>query len=146
MSAIVQSVPVEDVPAQIETAVSSPVELEGPPLKVLVVEDVALIRMTTVDMVESLGHSVLEAGDGMQALAAIEANPDIDVMLTDLGLPGMSGVELVKQARAKRPKLRIVIASGYSTEAADNAQLPSDVTYLPKPYNDSQLKRVLSEG
>jgi signal transduction histidine kinase/DNA-binding response OmpR family regulator len=149
MSATVQSQPVgpiEDVPAKIETAVSSHGQIEGRALKVLVVEDVALIRMTTVDMVESLGHSVLEAGDGTQALAAIEANPDIDVMLTDLGLPGMSGVELVKQARAKRPKLRIVIASGYSTEAADNAQLPSDVTYLPKPYNDSQLKRVLSEG
>ena len=115
-------------------------------MKVLVVEDVALIRMTTVDMVETLGHLVLEAGDGPQALAALDANPDVDVMLTDLGLPGMSGVELVKQARAKLPGLRIVIASGYSTESADNTQLPPDVTYLPKPYNDSQLKRVLSEG
>jgi CheY-like chemotaxis protein len=137
---------IEETPSQIETAVSSPMQIEGPALKVLVVEDVALIRMTTVDMVESLGHSVLEAGDGPQALAALDANPDVDVMLTDLGLPGMSGVELVKQARAKRPKLRIVIASGYSTESADNAQLPSDVAYLPKPYNDSQLKRVLSES
>jgi signal transduction histidine kinase/DNA-binding response OmpR family regulator len=149
MSAIVQSASpnlIEETPAQIESAVSSPAQNEGPAVKVLVVEDVALIRMTTVDMVESLGHAVLEAGDGPQALAALDANPDIDVMLTDLGLPGMSGVELVKQARVKRPGLRIVIASGYSTESADNAELPKDVTYLPKPYNDSQLKRVLSEG
>jgi CheY-like chemotaxis protein len=149
MSATVPSRPsgrIEETPAQIESAVSSADQFEGRVLKVLVVEDVALIRMTTVDMVESLGHSVLEAGDGAQALAAIDANPDIDVMLTDLGLPGMSGVELVKQARAKRPKLRIVIASGYSTESADNAELPADVTYLPKPYNDSQLKRILNEG
>jgi signal transduction histidine kinase/DNA-binding response OmpR family regulator len=149
MSAIVPSQSshaIEETPAQIESDVSSPVQVEGRALKILVVEDVALIRMTTVDMVESLGHSVLEAGDGPQALAAIEANPDIDVMLTDLGLPGMSGVELVKQVRAKRPTLRIVIASGYSTESADNAELPKDVTYLPKPYNDSQLKRILSEG
>lgn len=149
MSAIVQSASpglIEETPAQIESAVSSLVQNEGPAVKVLVVEDVALIRMTTVDMVESLGHAVLEAGDGPQALAALDANPDIDVMLTDLGLPGMSGVELVKQARVKRPGLRIVIASGYSTESADNAELPKDVTYLPKPYNDSQLKRVLSES
>ncbi|MBS0276133.1 MAG: CHASE3 domain-containing protein [Proteobacteria bacterium] len=149
MSAIVQSASpnlIEETPAQIESAVSSPVQNEGPAVKVLVVEDVALIRMTTVDMVESLGHAVLEAGDGPQALAALDANPDVDVMLTDLGLPGMSGVELVKQARVKRPGLRIVIASGYSTESADNAELPKDVTYLPKPYNDSQLKRVLSES
>ena len=115
-------------------------------LKVLIVEDVALIRMTTVDMVESLGHDILEAGDGPAALALVEANPDIDVMLTDLGLPGMSGVQLVKQVRALRPKLKIVIASGYSTESADNAELPKDVSFLPKPYNDSQLKRVFEEG
>jgi signal transduction histidine kinase/DNA-binding response OmpR family regulator len=115
-------------------------------LKVLIVEDVALIRMTTVDMVESLGHEILEAGDGPQALALVQANPDIDIMLTDLGLPGMSGVQLVKEARSLRPKLKIVIASGYSTESADNAELPKDVSFLPKPYNDSQLKRVFEES
>ena len=137
---------IEETPAQIESAVSSPLQHEGRALKVLVVEDVALIRMTTVDMVESLGHTVLEAGDGPQALALIEAHPDVDVMLTDLGLPGMSGVQLVKQTRVLRPNIKIIIASGYSTESTDNAELPTDVTFLPKPYNDSQLKRVLTEG
>ena len=135
----------EETPTQIENAVSSPSQAEGRALKVLIVEDVALIRMTTVDMLESLGHVPLEAGDGPQALALVKANPDIDVMLTDLGLPGMSGVQLVKDVRRLRPKLKIVIASGYSTESADNAALPTDVSFLPKPYNDSQLKRVLSE-
>jgi signal transduction histidine kinase/DNA-binding response OmpR family regulator len=137
---------IEETSAQIETALSSAAEFEGRPLKVLIVEDVALIRMTTADMLESLGHGSLEAGDGPQALALIETNPDIDVMLTDLGLPGMSGVQLVKEARKLRPSLKVVIASGYSTEASDNAELPKDVTFLPKPYNDSQLKRVLTEG
>ncbi|HSM96130.1 MAG TPA: CHASE3 domain-containing protein [Rhizomicrobium sp.] len=132
--------------AQVENAVSSQPRTEGRALKVLIVEDVALIRMTTVDMVESLGHATLEAGDGTQALALIAANPDIDVMLTDLGLPGMSGVQLVKETRRLRPNLKIVIASGYSTESAENAELPADVSFLPKPYNDSQLKRVLAEG
>lgn len=133
----------EDVPPQEASGASN---AEYRKLKVLIVEDVALIRMTTVDMVESLGHDILEAGDGPQALALVEANPDIDVMLTDLGLPGMSGIQLVKQVRKLRPKLKIVIASGYSTESADNAELPKDVSFLPKPYNDSQLKRVFEEG
>jgi signal transduction histidine kinase/CheY-like chemotaxis protein len=115
-------------------------------LKVLIVEDVALIRMTTVDMVESLGHTILEAGDGPQALALVQANPDIAVMLTDLGLPGMSGVQLVKEVRKLRPDLKIVIASGYSADAADNGELPADVSFLPKPYNDSQLKRVFDDS
>jgi signal transduction histidine kinase/CheY-like chemotaxis protein len=115
-------------------------------LKVLIVEDVALIRMTTVDMVESLGHTILEAGDGPQALALVQANPDIAVMLTDLGLPGMSGVQLVKEVRKLRPDLKIVIASGYSADAAGNGELPADVSFLPKPYNDSQLKRVFDDS
>jgi signal transduction histidine kinase/CheY-like chemotaxis protein len=121
-------------------------EPEGRGLKVLVVEDVALIRMTTVDMVEALGHRALEAGDGSQALALVEANPDIDVMLADLGLPGMSGSEMVAQARKLRPNLRIVVASGYSSEAAESAALPKDVGFLPKPYNDRQLKQMLEDS
>ena len=137
---------IEERSTQIENAVSSPLQTGGRKLKVLIVEDVALIRMTTVDMVESLGHVALEAGDGTQALALIEANPDLDVMLTDLGLPGMSGVQLVKEVRKLRPGLKIVIASGYSTESADNAELPTDVSFLPKPYNDSQLKRIFEQG
>ncbi|HWA31341.1 MAG TPA: response regulator, partial [Rhizomicrobium sp.] len=99
----------------------------------------------TVDMVESLGHEALEAGDGPEAIALIEAHPDIDVLLTDLGLPGMSGVEMVGRVRAMRPGLKIIIASGYSTESSDNAALPKDVTFLPKPYNDSQLRRAFEE-
>jgi CheY-like chemotaxis protein len=114
-------------------------------LKVLVVEDVALIRMTTVDMVESLGHTTLEAGDGPQAIALIELHPDIEVLLTDLGLPGMSGAEMVKKAREMRPNLKVIIASGYSSERADSPDLPKDVSYLPKPYNNAQLKRALDE-
>jgi CheY-like chemotaxis protein len=115
-------------------------------LKVLVVEDVALIRMTTVDMVETLGHAVLEAGDGPQAIAVVRANPDIDVLLTDLGLPGMTGLEMVKTIRQLRPNLKVIVASGYSTETGDGADLPKDALYLPKPYNNAQLKRVLEQS
>ena len=67
-------------------------------------------------------------------------------MLTDLGLPGMSGVQLVKEVRKLRPDLKIVIASGYSADAAGNGELPADVSFLPKPYNDSQLKRVFDDS
>ena len=58
--------------------------------KVLVVEDVALIRMTTVDMVQETGFDTAEAGDGAEALASSERS-EIDILLTDLGMPGMNG-------------------------------------------------------
>jgi signal transduction histidine kinase/DNA-binding response OmpR family regulator len=112
------------------------------PHKILVVEDVALIRMTTVDMVRDLGHTAMEAGDAKEALDILQKNPDIDVLFTDLGLPGMSGGVLVQKARAMRPDIAVIIASGYSTEAKPGEEPPADAHYLPKPFDLSQMKRV----
>jgi signal transduction histidine kinase/DNA-binding response OmpR family regulator/CHASE3 domain sensor protein len=111
------------------------------PQKVLIVEDVALIRMTTVDMVEQLGFIVSEAGDGNEAMAALQGDPDIAIMLTDLGLPGMSGRDLVAQASALRPELKIIIVSGYSSES-DGGEL-ARFAHLMKPFDIEQLRRVL---
>ena len=85
--------------------------------KVLVVEDVMLIRMATVDMIEQIGFAAVEAGDGAEALALLQQDSGIDILLTDLGLPGMNGRQLVEEARRLKPRLKVIIASGYSTEA-----------------------------
>ncbi|MBS0470830.1 MAG: CHASE3 domain-containing protein [Proteobacteria bacterium] len=110
--------------------------------KVLVVEDVGLIRMTTVDMVTELGHAVAEAGDGAEALAQLEADPAIDVLLTDLGLPGMNGRQLMEEALRLRPELKVIIASGYSTEHGAGGA-PSDVAFLTKPFDLAALRAAL---
>ncbi len=124
------------------TQTAAPKPAAGRPRKVLIVEDIALIRMTTVDMVSELGHDVLEAANGEEALAILEKHPEIDVLFTDLGLPGMSGGVLVKKARERRPDLAVIIASGYSTEARSGEEPPPDAHYLPKPFDMSQAKRV----
>ncbi len=80
--------------------------------KVLVVEDIALIRLTTVDMLEQLGFATAEAGDGAEALAILQQDTQIDVLLTDLGLPGMNGRQLMEEALRLKPSLRVIIASG----------------------------------
>jgi signal transduction histidine kinase/DNA-binding response OmpR family regulator len=112
--------------------------------KVLVVEDVMLIRMATVDMLEQIGFSAAEAGDGAEALALLQADPEIEILLTDLGLPGMNGRQLVEEALRLKPGLKVIIASGYSTEA-DMGGRPGDkgLVHLTKPYDLSQLKRAL---
>ena len=106
--------------------------------KVLVVEDVALIRMATVDMIEEIGLRAAEAGDGAEALALLEKDLDIAVLLTDLGLPGMNGRQLVDRARLLRPGLKVIIASGYPSDGRDR-----DVGHLTKPFDVGQLKRAL---
>ncbi|HEY1631773.1 MAG TPA: CHASE3 domain-containing protein [Rhizomicrobium sp.] len=111
--------------------------------KILIVEDEALIRMTTVDMVEELGHAYAEALDGPSALEILKSDSEIDTLLTDLGLPGMRGTELVAEARKLRPELKVIIASGYSTEAGAGDKGLEDVSYLGKPFNLAQLRKAI---
>jgi signal transduction histidine kinase/CheY-like chemotaxis protein len=117
---------------------------QGPPRsgKVLVVEDVALIRMTTVDMLEQIGFTAAEAGDGAEALAVLQKDDEITILLTDLGLPGMNGRQLVEEALRLRPDLKVIVASGYSTEEQEGGR-QAGVAYLTKPFDVAQLRRVL---
>ena len=107
--------------------------------KVLVVEDVALIRMTTVDMAEQIGFEAAEAGDAREALALLHQDAAIGILLTDLGLPGMSGRELVLEALKLKPGLKVIIASGYTNPA----DLPAGVRCLVKPFDLQQLRKAL---
>jgi signal transduction histidine kinase/CheY-like chemotaxis protein len=111
--------------------------------KVLVVEDVALIRMTTVDMVEQIGFEAAEAGDGAEALAILQQDSGIEILLTDLGLPGMNGRQLVEEALRLRPGLKVIIASGYSTHESEDAKLAVEVGYLTKPFDMQRLRKAL---
>jgi CheY-like chemotaxis protein len=124
-------------------AASAPVAKSLPEGKVLVVEDVALIRMTTVDMLEQMGLVAAEAGDGPQALELLRGDPQITILLTDLGLPGMNGRQLVEEALRLRPDLKVIIASGHSTHEDESSGLPSHAKHLTKPFDMQQLRRVL---
>ena len=110
--------------------------------KVLVVEDVALIRMTTVEMVEQIGFAACEAADAAQALALLREDGEISILFTDLGLPGMSGRQLVEEALRLNPSLKVIIASGYSARE-EEAHKAAGVLYLTKPYDFQRLRRVL---
>jgi signal transduction histidine kinase/DNA-binding response OmpR family regulator len=112
--------------------------------KVLVVEDVGLIRMTTVDMVQEVGLDTAEAGDGAEALTILQNDPAIDILLTDLGLPGMNGRQLIEEALRLRPTLKVIIASGYSTEEEAGGRQP-DVITLTKPFDMEALRRALEQ-
>jgi signal transduction histidine kinase/DNA-binding response OmpR family regulator len=117
--------------------------LEGKRGKVLVVEDVALIRMTTVDMVEQIGFDAAEASDASEALAMLQKDGSFDILLTDLGLPGMNGRQLVEEVLRMRPEMKIIIASGYSTNEEQGGALKGNISYLTKPFDMQQLRRVL---
>lgn len=110
---------------------------------VLLVEDEALIRMGTVEMLRNMGHAVWEAGSGEEALAMIRERPEIDVLITDLGLPGMSGHDLAQAARRLRPRLSIILASGYAAATSFPPDLDG-IGWLGKPFMADDLARALA--
>jgi DNA-binding NtrC family response regulator len=91
-----------------------------------------------------LGYRPVEAGNGKEALAVLDTEPEIVTALLDRRLPDMDGVDLAKALRAKRPALHLVIASGQSVADSSLAEIPgSKVGMLLKPFNALQLERLL---
>jgi CheY-like chemotaxis protein len=109
--------------------------------RILVVDDDPLIAMSTVDMLEDLGHTVIRANSGKRALELLESEQAVDVLMTDHAMPGMTGVELADIARRKWPNLRVLLATGY-------ADLPrhekTDLPRLSKPYHQAQLQAEIN--
>jgi signal transduction histidine kinase/FixJ family two-component response regulator len=105
-------------------------------LRVLLVDDDFLIAMSSVDMLADLGHEVVEAHSGREALAHLEGNGRFDLMITDYSMPEMTGGELARAARTLFPDLPILIASGYADLPAG---IDFDVARLGKPYTQQQL-------
>ncbi len=111
--------------------------------KVLVVEDMAMIRMTTAEMVEGLGFEAVEAADAAEALAVLQKDDGISILLTDYGLPGMNGRQLVEEALRLKPSLKVIVASGYSTNEGEHRPLAGDITNLSKPFDLERLRHAL---
>ena len=114
---------------------------------VLLVEDEDLVRQLTREILRRNGYRVLEACDGVAALALLQehAGP-IDLLLTDVVMPRMSGHELVEQARPLRPGMRILYVSGYSEEAiARQGQLTEGIELLAKPFTPGALTAKLRQ-
>jgi CheY-like chemotaxis protein len=103
---------------------------------VLVVEDDALIRMSIAEMLESRGHIVFEAGDGVEAMRWHGAE-DIDILLTDVGLPGMNGVEVAERMREVQPSLPVLFATGDQT--ANGVERDARTAIIVKPYGVADL-------
>ncbi len=111
---------------------------------ILVVDDDALVATGTAAMLEDLGHTVIEANSAADALRLLEDGREVDLVITDHAMPGMSGADLANVLRSRYPRLGVVIASGY-------AELPADVGVdgvvpkLSKPFAQSDLARVVAE-
>ena len=114
--------------------------------KFLLVEDEPAVRQTSKDALIELGYSVLEADGGEAALRLIRDHPQIDLMFTDVVMPGMNGAELARRAQAARPDLKVLFTTGYTRNAVvHNGVLDPGVQLIGKPYTLEELAAKLRE-
>ncbi len=107
----------------------------------LFVDDDVLISLSTVSLLEDLGHVVVKAGSATEALDVLRTDRVIDLMITDYAMPGMHGMQLAEEARALRPELPILLATGYAdVPTSSKLELPR----LSKPYQQRQLAEQIS--
>jgi CheY-like chemotaxis protein len=102
-------------------------------VSVLVVEDEALVRMDIVSHLEDAGFLVLEAANADQAIAMLDASPDIRLLFTDIDMPGtMDGLKLAAAVRDRWPPVKIIVTSG--NRLLDDTDLPDGSVFFSKPY------------
>ena len=122
-------------------------EIRGGSESVLVAEDDEAVRRAVAAMVASLGYQVLEAKDAASALALLQGGAAIDLLFTDVVMPGdMTTPEFVRQAQAMRPGLKVLYTSGYTANAiVHHGRLDEGVALMPKPYTRDALARKLRQ-
>jgi two-component system cell cycle sensor histidine kinase/response regulator CckA len=116
--------------------------------RVLVVDDDDLVRATTRGVLEQEGFEVLEASDGALCLEVLRAQPGrIHLVLMDLTMPGMDGVETYQALRILDPEIRVVLTSGYNEQEAINRFVQGDLAgFLQKPFSAHDLARMVREA
>ncbi len=114
---------------------------------VLVVEDEPAVRDMTTQLLERAGYDVLAVTDGVAAIAAAELAEPLDVLVTDVVMPNMSGIELAAQMMDRYPLIGVVLLSGYTAETLDLERVTArGATFVPKPVTSNQLLQAVLQA
>jgi PAS domain S-box-containing protein len=140
--------PASRVLPQVPAVEMTPVRsfLQGDPLGVLLVDDDELIREAVTPLLEMLGHTVTTAAGGELALAELQAGLDVDLVILDMNMPGLSGAETLPRLLELRPGLPVIMSSGYSDhEIAPLLVDRPTVTSIRKPFSLKELQAKIAQ-
>jgi len=107
---------------------------------VLIVEDEPMVRMLAVDYLERAGFAVLEADCASDALKTLAGHQEVEVLFSDINMPGMDGMALAQRVHETSPKVRVILTSGRD---APSISIPGDGVFLPKPYFESEVTQLV---
>jgi CheY-like chemotaxis protein len=111
-------------------------------IPVLLVDDEELVRAGTADMLKDEGYAVTQASSGFEALRLLQDGLDVQVLITDFAMPGMTGVDLAREAAALRPGLQVLLITGYANVSDHEA---AGLARLAKPFKQSDLAGSVAE-
>ncbi len=113
-------------------------------MSILVVDDQAEVLETTVELLQALGFETLSADSGEAALRLLQEETGIEVLLTDVVMPGMNGVTLAQHAKRLSPTMKVILVSGYASPELQSAIASGEnFQFLTKPYLVPDLARML---
>ena len=112
---------------------------------VLIVEDEAVVRLLVVETLNDLGYKALETADSAAALRILQSPQRVDLLVSDIGLPGLNGRQLADAARVTRPGLKVLFVTGYAEDAAGNAFLEPGMEIVIKPFTMEALASKIRE-
>jgi signal transduction histidine kinase len=123
---------------------ASPVTLEGAGRTVLLVEDEPQLRQITARTLERQGYRVRAVENGQEAVAVLEGDTPVALLLTDVVMPGMSGLQLARRAADLRPHLRLLFMSGFPRDLWEQGEIGCDLAIIEKPFDAEQLLRTVA--
>jgi PAS domain S-box-containing protein len=112
---------------------------------VLIVEDEAVVRLLVVETLNDLGYKALETADSAAALRILQSSQRVDLLVSDIGLPGLNGRQLADAARVTRPGLKVLFVTGYAEDAAGSAFLEPGMEIVIKPFTMDALATKIRE-
>ncbi len=112
---------------------------------ILLAEDEAMLRVIAVEMLQESGFEVFEAGDGVEALVLLKANPQIVLLVSDIKMPRMDGYALVEAGLEIKPDLKVLLMTGYSQEPPPSVLKAREIQILHKPFNLEKLCAIAAQ-
>jgi len=115
-------------------------------VRILLVEDEPGVAETVVDLIEMLGYQVKLTGSGEEALELLRGAAPFDLLISDVVMPGISGIELAAAACREQPSLSVILTSGFSASSLEKSRQDlADFVFLHKPYSLSDLSRSIRD-
>ncbi len=115
------------------------------PFTVLLAEDEPMLRRVVRETLRHAGFLVIEAADGTAGLEILQSDQSIDLLLSDVKMPGLNGYQLAEASMSLRPTLRVMLMTGYADEAIPDAIREASVPILRKPFNFASLASSVRE-